>query len=318
MRRNPALTCLMALAALAPVMSSAQLDPNRTMVVVNGEKVTGGQYYRRMETLSGVGRMAGNRFVPAAPGYLTLQQLINERILISLARERGVLATDAEVDAEVQDRIKINPSYLENLRGFGYSLADVREDIRVELSEFKLQTMGINITDQQDDQFYRDNVRSYTVPTRYRLRMIVVARAADKATVDAEITGGKAFAEVARTRSVHWSRLDGGLLGDLSEEELGESVRDLVKGMKKGGLSPWLTSAEGQETRLFLEEITPGRVLPLDAQLRKGIRQRMMLDRGRVRNNMDQMMAEARRKARIEWQGTPFDADLRRVFAAGG
>jgi hypothetical protein len=41
------------------------------------------------------------------------------------------------------------------------------------------------------------------------------------------------------------------------------------------------------------------------------------MDKGQVRNNLPKMLAEFRKKARIEWQNTPFDRQLKELFEQG-
>ena len=62
--------------ALTACAAYAQVDANRTVAVVNGEEIKGGEYYHRMEYLSGVGRIGNNGVNEFPPGFMTIEQLI--------------------------------------------------------------------------------------------------------------------------------------------------------------------------------------------------------------------------------------------------
>ena len=73
------LACVCVRPCLAQQEPTAQnmVDPNRVVLVINGEEIKGAEYYRRMEYLPGVGSQMGASFSDFPPGFLTIQQLIN-------------------------------------------------------------------------------------------------------------------------------------------------------------------------------------------------------------------------------------------------
>lgn len=302
------------LAALA-ASAFAQPAPDKTMVVVNGDKITGANYVKRMEVLPGVGMLINGRFLEGTPGYLTLQQMINETLMIQLAKDKGVAPTEAQITQEIQDRLKDNPEFAKIFEQMGLTQADLRYDILVQMSEFNLMTMGINIADAQVTRYYEDQKKDFTLPKRYRLRVIAVSSADAKKAVDADIAAGKAFAEIAKERSEDiTTKYDGGLMGDIAEEALNANLKPLVIAMKPGQSTAWLKGSAGPEVKVFLESVQESRVLPLDDKLKRQIRRKLMMERGSVRNNVPQWMEEKRKAAKMEFQGTPFDEQLKRVF----
>jgi foldase protein PrsA len=69
--------------------------------------------------------------------------------------------------------------------------------------------------------------------------------------------------------------------------------------------------------KFFVEDLKAAETLPLDADQKLAIRRQLMMDKGQVRNNLPKMLAEFRKKARIEWQNTPFDRQLKELFEQG-
>lgn len=308
---------LLASLAVAMLTSFATAQDDKPMIVVNGEPILRGNYIKRMEVLPGVGKQVGNQFITLQPGFITLQTLINEMLMLQLAKEKNVLPTEQQITDELNARIAENPDYSKAFTMLGFTQADLRYDLKVQLSEFNLVTMGINIADAQINRFYEDRKADFTLPKRYRLRVIAVNSDDLKKKVDAELASGKAFGAVAREHSVDVStKFDDGKMGDIAEDSLGGEVKTLVTGLKAGQSTSWL-KASTSELKLFVEAILPAEVIKLDDVLKRKIRRKLMVDRGAVRNDMGKMMAEMRAKARIEYQGSPFDDDIKQMMSGG-
>ncbi|MCC6685522.1 MAG: peptidyl-prolyl cis-trans isomerase [Fimbriimonadaceae bacterium] len=291
--RTLVITVCLAVSALA----SAQSDPTKPIATVNGETIGGMEYFRRMEFLPGFGKMVGARFIESWPGYLALQQLINERLMLQIAKEKNVYPKDADVTAELDLRLKNTPTLLESLAKVGITRADLERQVRVDLAEFNITTMGVNVTDQEIEQHYKDNPTRFTVPKRYKLRLIAVSED-KKAQVDSALAGGKPFADVARDMSSDPSALQGGALGEIPATAFAEVVTKLLDATKIGSTTEWIKGTSGW-FKFLLEDVKASEKIPLDANTKAQLRRSLMLDRGRVRNNLDKMMSDARKKANI-------------------
>src|SRR5690349_10213844 len=115
-----------ALVAFA-VGAFAQIDPDKTVVVVNGDQVKGTEYYRRMETLPDVGRvLEGGQVAIYPPGFLTILQLIDERLVLQMAASKGLTPTDAEIDTEMRESIAADPTLKERWINSGHTDDELR------------------------------------------------------------------------------------------------------------------------------------------------------------------------------------------------
>jgi foldase protein PrsA len=297
------LALLPALIAHAQAPAPAPLDPNRVIAIVNGEEIRAAEYYRRMEHLPGVGRRVGNGFSELPPGLLTIDQLVTEKLVLQLARERSLIPSDLEVNAEVQERLTENPDLLEMWKNSGRTEQDMRNQIRYELAQFKLITFGVTVTDQEVDRLYRERIVEFTTQKQLKLSVVVVQNPADRALVDADLKAGKPFAEVARTRSVDASKVQGGAYGTYAVTMFNADARKKLEATTKGATTGWIDSQIDNKPAfvLFLvEDIIPQKVEPLTPAVRKRLRRSTMLDRGRIKNDLNKMMLEARRKAKVE------------------
>jgi foldase protein PrsA len=277
----------------------AQIDGTRPVIVVNGEEIKGTEYYRRMEFLPGVGRVVNGQFVEAPPGILTILRLIDERLLIQLAKDKNVYPSDAEVQAEIKTRTDANPKLMEGLALLGLSQDDFAYQVRLDLVDFKLRTQGITITDQEVEKFFTDNPSMFAVPKRYKLRVVAVADDAGKAAADADLKAGMKFEDVAKKHSIEASKVLGGDIGLIAEDTLSGPVKDAVTSVKIGQYTGWV---KGQQAsiRFYVENILPAEKRTLDANLKQEVRRKLMLDKGAVRNNIDTDLRAMRKKAVVE------------------
>lgn len=290
---------LLGFGLLVALPAAGQVDNNRVVAVVNGEQILGAEYYRRMEFLPAVGRRVGNQIFEYPPGLLTIEQLITERLILQLAREKGVYPTDAEVQHEIQVAISEQSNLMQNWLDSGRNQAELQYLFRVQVAQFKLQTAGVNITDQEVENFYKENPPLFTTPRRAKLRIIATRDASKRAVVDQALASGRPFADVAREHSEDVSRAVGGEFGQVALNALTEPMRNAINAVRIGQTTEWVTSGSTY-MKFLVENISPEEVKPLDDQLRRAIRRRMMIDRGAVRNNWQRDLMELRRRAVVE------------------
>jgi parvulin-like peptidyl-prolyl isomerase len=295
--------------ALAALSSFAQVDPNRVVFAVNGEEVKGAEYYHRMEYLPGVVKQFGQTSFSFPPGFLTIEQLITEKLIMQLAVKRGVAPTDAEVQDWLDGQMTDNPSLLNDWAATGQSKDDYMTALRVQVAQFKLATEGINITDQEIDNLYRDNPSMYTIPKRYKLRIIVVSDANNQTLVDQDLKAGKKFEDVAKARSEDISSRAGGEFGTWAEPVIPEATLKALAGVKIGSTTEWTpTSEKGALAKYLVEDILKPELLPLDSKLRRHIRMDEMLRRGSSRNDLSKEMLDMRLNAKIDIKQAEFAA----------
>lgn len=309
---------LMTLAFAGAVVTSfgQSLDLSKPVVKVNDTEISFGTYYRKMERLVDVGRLVQNKFVPAAPGFLTLQQLINEALMVQLAKEQGVAPTQAEIDKEFANATKDDPELMQLLAKEGFAEDEIKRQILVQMSEFRVQTKGINISDQQVEEFYQGNKATYTTPKRWQLFVIAVSTTAEQDEVDAALKRGEKFPDVATKHSKDVSASVGGFIGVKTEVQLTEKVRNQVTILEKGETTSWIDGQSGK-VKFYVADVLPQAVATLTPELRRAIRERLMVDRGRIKNDVPALMAAMRKKAKIETYGTPFDSDIKTTFNGG-
>ncbi len=297
---------LLAAFVFIAALSQAQ---GETMIEINGEKVSRADYVRRMEYLPGIGKVTrdGN-FVEVFPGLATVDFIINERLTLQIAKERGVDPSAAEVDAELAMIQRREPGLLERFMATGRTKEEYRAVVRYNIAQFRLQTEGVLVTDAEIKNLYElaKDVR-FTRPPMVRLRVIAVNTDAESKEVDNELKAGKTFASTATLLSKDITSRIGGMYGDIPLDQLSANVKDAVTKLKKGDTTPWLKSSETLMAKFYVEEVLPRTVRPLDADLKEDLRRELLVRKGSAKNDVSKMLKEARQKANIKIASPEFE-----------
>lgn len=295
---------LAVLVAASAGVSFAQVDPNRVIAIVNGEEIKGEDYYRRLEFLPANLDSAQHGLNNLPAGFLAIKQLITERLVFQMAKSQGVLPTAPEVDAEYTSVTTEDPKLLQQWKDDGRSEAELRYQVKYNLTQFKIRTAGITITDQEVEEHYKNYPTEFTVPRSFKLRVIVVNDVAAQKVVDGELTAGKEFANVAKAHSLDATRQLGGEFGVATEDQLAADYKTAILGAGAGNTTAWMPVKAGENKeaniKFFVEEIRPEHKLPLNAALKKQLRRRLMSDKGAVRNDVPKALTEATLKAKVE------------------
>lgn len=295
---------LIGLALGIATIASAQVDNAKTVVVINGEEIKGAEYYHRMEFLDGVGKPMGNGIAQFPPGFLTIETLITERLVLQLAKNKGVSPTEPEIDNELKLRLEDDPKYLEAWLNSGRTQADLRYQVRLQLAQFKISTTGVNVADQEIDDHYKANPNMYSTPKKVKLSVIAVTDATVAQKVDAELKT-KSFADVAKAYSEDITKTLGGEMGEIATFALAEPVRIAIEKVKIGQTTEWL-SAPDKKVKFLLQNVIPAKKLEMTPRLRRDIRKMLLMNKGRVKNDVAKEMQDLRAKSNIDIKDKSF------------
>lgn len=297
MKKGTILTAL----ALLPLLAAAQGD-SQMILKVNDRVFTRTEYLKRMEFINGVYMEVGGGFLEAPPGFITLTRMINDQLIVELARSKGVYPTQAEIDREFEDRKKGNETLFAEMAALGITDEELKLRATVDLAQFKLLTLGVTVTDKDVEEHYKVNPQLYTLPATIDLRVIVVREESSKQAVD-EALKTQRFEQVAEQYSVDATKAIGGDLPEVPIANLPQRIQDLFATVDKGKTTEWVQSQDAW-LKCLVENKTQTQVLPLTPELKETIRKRLMLEIGRNKNRLQDDLDELRRKANIEF-GNP-------------
>lgn len=257
-----------------------------------------------------------------------LDELINNRILLEKAKALGLQAADGEVEDKFTEFKSpyTEEEFQKQLKARGYTVDDLRNDIRQQLSIQKVINheviAKIAVTDQDVSDFYNQNRAQFNVTeTQYRIAQIVVTphkdpglrnRKNDDATTDAEakrkaaaleqqLANGADFAQVAMDYSEDpASTGSGGDLGYVPESSLSQSdpaLKKAVLALKPGQISGVIALRDSYRILKLVSKEAPGQRELSDPSVQQSIRDN-------IRNRKEQLLraaylAVARNNAKI-------------------
>lgn len=256
-----ALACL---AATAPTQAQSQRgvrNGDYIAAIVNQELVTAGEVERRLERARAEATRANVRL--PGEGELrrqALDALIDERAMISTARESGMRVDEAELDRAVQNIAQQNqitlPVLRERLRAEGIDYprfrANVRDQIMIERLREREVYQRIRITDEDVDKFIEERRQAANADAETNIAQILVSvpEGADPATLAARqaraeaalarVRGGEAFDKVAAEVSEDANRAKGGEIGLRPASRLPDIFVEATKTLKTGEVAPTL------------------------------------------------------------------------------
>jgi parvulin-like peptidyl-prolyl isomerase len=259
------LTAVLAAIVLLAFLPGCTKREDRLVVTVGERGITVGEFEDAMA-----------RFMPGGVDGLDegelrdlkrnlLNQLIEEELVVELARRNGIKVSQDELAAEVETiRAEFGEGELDSviLPRYG-SVAKWKEEIRRKLLVRKvvdeLITTSVKVSDEDALAYYEANIKDYVVPEQVRARMIVVETQQEAKGVRKGLKK-KDFPKVAREVSISPEGDDGGDLGFFGRGDMPEEFEEVVFSLKVGKISDVVESPYGFHI-FMVEEKREGREL---------------------------------------------------------
>jgi peptidyl-prolyl cis-trans isomerase SurA len=227
--------------------------------VVNQELVTAFEVNKRVLQVRDDAQR-NNQRLPAADELLkqSLDSLIEERALLSHARDSGVKVDDGEIDravgaiasqnkltmAQLRERLALDGIDIPRLR------ANLRDQLMIERVRESEVARRIRITDTEVEDFIEKQTGKSAGEVRYNIAQILIklpdgasdGQVAERRTraeaVFARVRGGEDFAALARSASEDDSRATGGELGLRDADRIPDAFLEAVRPLKSGDVAP--------------------------------------------------------------------------------
>jgi len=216
------LAAALATASLAQAQGSSPRGPRNAdwiAAVVNQESVTAGEVERRIQRARAEAQRTGQPLPPDDQlRQLALDGLIDERAMITSARENGMRVDDSEVDRAVQNIALQNQLTPEVLRqrlaaegiDFARFRANLRDQIMIERLREREVYQRIRVSDEEVERYLEAERQRINADAETNLAQILVTvpegaspavlaeRQARAEAALARVRGGADFATVAR------------------------------------------------------------------------------------------------------------------------
>jgi len=250
---------------------------------VNGQDLTKGDFERMIKTIEA---QNGGQQIPPDRRDEILRKLLDQLVVYTLlnqeAKSRGLVATDAEVDAKVQEVRKQFPTqdaFEKALKDRGMTADSFRADARADLSANKVMDAEVATlpgpSDAEAKDFYAKNPDRFKEEESVRASHILIrvdpnadaaAKAKAKSTIEAVLKKAKAgedFGKLAQQYSQDGSASQGGDLNFFPRGQMVPEFSNAAFALKPGQISDVVTTQFGYHI-IKVTDRKPGRVVPFE------------------------------------------------------
>ncbi len=296
---------------MAALVLSACRSGEQPVAKVNETPLPREEYYRRLELVPTPVPIGQNQVGTAPAGYTTLVQMIREHVLLQMAREKGVMPTDKQVDERVEREMRNNPQLKQAITEQKVmTLDDLRQRVRVALAEFNLLTRGVTVTEQEVKQFYEQNKQAFYRPATVHVRFVLVQNPQIRQQIDDDLKRGFSFQSIVQkyaqnpAAGIQAGETDIPVEGNIqarTQEELvqAQRLRGILKNAKVGQVTDWLDFGN-VAARVEVITRTSGRQQTFE-EVKDTIREGLMLQKGREKNrDINAEIARAMLNAKVE------------------
>lgn len=316
-------TAVAAIAAIlvhaAPAAGTGVVD--RIVAVVNEDVITLHDVDLALrpylENIKAQGGRAGTQLQSVASLRRdVIDTLIDAKLTEQEAKRYNISVSEEEINQHIAQIKKSHSVGDEEIRamltGQGLSMEDYRRDIKGLIQRTKLVNREVRsrvvVTQEEIAAYYDQNRAKYGGSRKYHLWNLFIrmppnaapeqreaAQAELKATLG-ELRAGRSFEEIVRLRADRAEGVQGADLGSFSVEELTPQLREVVKPMKPGEVSPLVETEFGYQV-LYVQDLqdAPGRPLSeVEAEIMD------TLYRERVDGKIKAWLSDLRRRSHIK------------------
>lgn len=231
-----------------------RLPGDHIAVVVNAEVVTAGEIAGRVERARAEALRRSEPMNTEEVQKAAQEALIEERVLVTHAREAGARVEEPELDRVVanvatQNRMTV-PELLERLKQEGTDVKRFRENLRDQMLIERVRdnevARRIRVTDGEIDKLLEERRAAAAASSPINLAQILIPapetispeqRASRRAEAEGalkRVLAGEDFAAVARELSQDGNRANGGAIGMRGMDKLPELFQQAVSGLAQG------------------------------------------------------------------------------------
>ena len=287
-------------------------------VTINGETISREKLQAQVDHLinqRGLG--SGGITQPAVYQQLrqeVIERLITQELLWQEAQRRGVIASDADVDEQLdnmQSGFDTERAFLFQIEAGGFTEKSYREDIRQQRSVQRMiageLAREVAVSEEEIQAFYNENIEQMTMPEAIRARHILVKLAADDevareaaqdriATILKELQGGADFVTLATERSDAPGAPQGGDLGYFGRGQMVQPFEEAVFALQPGEISDVVETQFGFHI-IRLDERREAQAVPVEEAAE---RISAYLTQGKLQSAVEDLVDELHANAEID------------------
>lgn len=145
---------LLAIVALAVFVMMLAGCGRKGLMNINGERIAKDEFYSRLEKVP-VQTVKGGKQVTVPAGQYVVEQIINEKLLLQLAKKENVQPTDAQLDNKYNYlKRSTGGSFVTQLQQSGVTTEEWRQQMAIQQSVVNLVTKGVTVSDAEIRKSY--------------------------------------------------------------------------------------------------------------------------------------------------------------------
>jgi parvulin-like peptidyl-prolyl isomerase len=306
-----ALTTLAFLVGGCHKQTAASVSGN--LGTVDGEPISYSEFYSYLERKPTVLVTSQGRAVKVQVsetlGFQAVQDLIQQKLLLEVAKDEGVLPSKDDIDKELALRKRQNSNYIDSLLHAGLTTDDIRNEILLSLARERIASKGVTVSTSEAKSFIAQHKENFSIPAEANLLYIVVNSAAQKAAADNDLKSGQNFGAVAMVYSKATNaRSSGGAFPENNISRFPPLLKTLIAETPENKSTSW--QKDGQNwVKFYVKSKSAAKPMPMTGDMVTMV-QRSLAQQKNPSNDRDfqKKMLQKIKSAKIELS-SPFYRD---------
>jgi parvulin-like peptidyl-prolyl isomerase len=308
---KPSLKVAAALAAGAIILTGCQkgadASSEATAATINGISVSQEEFVAFMQTKPTVRVIAPDgqvveMQVADSYGLQVMQDLVAGKIILALAEEAGLAPTEDDIENEIKFRQGSNPTYVEDMKAKGFSLPHIKREIKLQLSQERIQTRGITIPMGNVDAYIEANPEQFVKPESVQLQVIYVQEESKMKEADAALKAGQDFTSVQQMfdETPPIERQTMGQPGGIPVDSLYPEMKAAIDVTEVSQTTTWVQSPGGGWAICSVMAKHEQSQVEITDTMKRSIQRQLAITQGQQANDMGRIIAEQMRIANVE------------------
>lgn len=249
---------------------------DKIVVIVNDEVITQREINQRLFPAyeqykkEYTGKKLENKMLEAED--MILDQLIEDKLILSEAKRQGVEATDKEAESKLQtvkDKFETEEKFRNALAEQNVSLSELRDRIKNDIIKSKLvrKEMGakVTVTPREVREYYNNHIEDFTEPEKARVIGILVKKDRGGRTEEENkfliekikelIKNGEDFKRLAKEYSEETNVAEGENVDLIEKEQMIKEIDEAIFSLEEGEVSDVIESPIGYHLFKVIEKI---------------------------------------------------------------
>lgn len=297
------------LGLLALALAGCKGGGNGPLAKVNGDSISMEDFNNYLESKSTVRVVVSGQTaeLPVADtlAFQAMQDLVAQKLLLQLAKKESVAPSSAEVEEEIKFKTKLQPSYIQTLKTRGLSTKQIRALVEIQLSQERLVSKGVTVTDSEVQETIKKNPNLFVEPAKASLELLYVDTMAERETADRQLRSGQDFTSVrsqydkapaALRTQFDATRFSG---EGLNLATLNEPFKVAVSKTDTGKLTDWI-KAGGGWARIKVHKKIAKKDLEKTPERMTFLKRQLALQKGAKTKNVSSEIGKMLKEAKIE------------------